>query len=168
MSALDKVDMLFRLLEKKLFLYVLSLTPECKLCFLSPSGLELLAIKPSSKILFDSNAANGPNIIIMDYKRNDPSSINQMWFLNNPASNITAIVSRSTDDSTKFVLDGGAMTKGTQLQLSAFNSRSPKQSHQWKRNRNCWQLARFGNERGWRQSNSRYSSHSFDGKQTPH
>ncbi|KAL5476074.1 hypothetical protein EMCRGX_G025977 [Ephydatia muelleri] len=46
--------------------------------------------------------------------------------INNPP----AIVSRSTDDSTKFVLDGGAMTKGTQLQLSEFNSRSPKQSYQ--------------------------------------
>ena len=68
----------------------------------------------------------------MDYnKRIDSSSINQMWFLNIVlASKTTAIVSRSTDDSTKFVLDGGAMTKGTQLQLSAFNSRSPKQSYQ--------------------------------------
>ena len=51
MSALDKVDMLFRLLEKALSICALSHT---RMCFLSPSGLELLAIKPSNQILFDS------------------------------------------------------------------------------------------------------------------
>ena len=84
---------------------------------------------------------NGSNII-MDYKGNGSPFINQKWFLKYfPNSNATAIVSLSTVGSKQFALDGGAMTAGSQLQLSEFNSTSPKPSQQWIQNGYCWQLA---------------------------
>ena len=87
------------------------------------------------------SAADGSNIIMQYKSVSSPS--NQEWFLQNiRSSNTTAIVSKSTDGLKQFALDGGAMTAGTQLQLSEFNSSSPKPSQQWKQNGpNCWQLA---------------------------
>ncbi|KAL5476060.1 hypothetical protein EMCRGX_G025962 [Ephydatia muelleri] len=84
------------------------------------------------------SAADGSNII-MEYI-NPSSPNNQKWFLKNISFPKIAIVSRSTVGSKQFALDGGAMTAGTQLQLSEFNSSSPKPSQQWILNGNCLQL----------------------------
>ena len=106
---------------------------------------------PQVSIYFQSNlqagyylttpsAADGSKIIMQYKSVSSPS--NQKWFLQNISSSQAIIVSMSTDGSKHFALDGGAMTAGTQLQLSEFNSSSPKPSQKWTRNGpNCWQLA---------------------------